>query len=65
VQPGAKFLPMRGHHGAFSLLFENPDGQLVLVAANPNPDDTTVLLDLPGLPESVHLRGRTFNTIWS
>ena len=63
VRPGARCHPLRGNRAAFTLLFENRDGTRVLVAANPGAAETTMELDIPGLPASLALPARSLNTI--
>jgi glucosylceramidase len=63
VDRGATYVPLQGGHAGFAMLFINPDGTPVLVAANPASTALSLDLAVPGLPDRLHLPARSLSTL--
>lgn len=63
VKPGARRLGLRGPWSAFALAFANPDGNTVVLAANPYREAQSMTLELDGGSYQCELPRRSINTI--
>ncbi len=59
VKPGAKYIETKGNWSSNSITFKNPDGQIVIVTANPFTTEKTVSFG----GKTYRLEAESFNTI--
>jgi len=62
VRPGAVRMGLKGPWTGDALAFQNPDGELVVVVANPFRETRHLVLEIGGRSVSAQLEGESFNT---
>ena len=61
VKRGARYLKLKGEYSSATVAFRNPDGQIVLIAANPYYEEVVIRF----MGKSYALPPRSVNTIVS